>query len=749
MKPKKKIFWATLTACLISAGSLANTAQIVKSEGETPHRKIYAYFQMNSEFGTSEFGLGSFFADRPVETTLEISLRQEKGLFTGAGANGVYYGLSYNFFDAAPPTPAELIAIEMKTGNKRIIGPWSDNVNMRVQDMTYNYADSTMYAVSYGFLREEDNQQASIIYTVDLKTGNMERVSFIDTTLHVTILGLAADYAGKMYCIDNDGLLYILNQKTGKITEICNTPYKTGLHFYGMEIDHTDGSLYWTVLSEYNKDCYHLIRFDLNASPVTYQDLGEIARPSSSALPFGLYIPFVLGGETTPASASNISVTPEAQGALEATINWTCPTTTFGYEPLTDLKAIKILRDGQEVANLTTDLAPGKAMSWTDKTVPERGYHEYTIIAVNEAGEGEYAYANRYIGPDYPAKVTDVEVSKVDGCADLYLNWTASKGGENNSYVDPAKVSYRIVRYPDSVVVAENLKESTFQDKSLPELKGYNYGIFAVNEIGETVVVTDRNVAGPALNVISYFTDFSSQDTLDNQWTRVDYNQDHWSWEVTSMYGFYQFGEGIPCIEYFVNPGLTPPGSIDDADDYFITPPFLLQANRKYKLSFDYRCLSNETLEITMGKTNTAESQNAVQQLTLLPSDPYVEFGYQEIDLPSLEKESIMTIGFHLTSLINEQNYSYLQITNMTLENVGPVSNEKEDILDDIRISTARGQLYVDGAFDRVEIYALTGIKMLETIETAISTESLTPGLYLARITRDHQSRTFKFVVTR
>lgn len=749
MKRKKKLFLATLAACLTMTCALANPVPSTDAtDAKVPHRKIYAYFQMNNDFGTGEWGLGSFFADNPTETTLDISLKHEYAFFCGAAANGVYYGLSYQFFDAAPPIPDNLVAIEMKTGAKRSIGPWTNDNYMRVQDMTYNYADSTMYAVSYGMVSESSTQQASRIYTVDLKTGAMTRISFIDPSLDITMMCIAADYTGKMYGIDNDGTLYTLNPATGHITEICSTPYKTANHFWGLEVDHTDGSLYWTVLSkDENPDTYHLVRFDLKAEPVTYEDLGEIARASSTALPYGLYIPFVLAGENAPNAVNKISVIPEASGALEATLNWTCPTTTFGYEPLAELKSVKILRNGVQVAELT-DAAPGKAMSWTDKNVPERGYHEYTIVAVNETGEGEKAYINRYIGPDMPAKVTAVKVSKVDGCTDLKISWTASTGGANHSYVDPAKVSYRIVRYPDSVVVAKDLKETSFEDKALPALKGYSYGIFAVNEIGETVVVTDRYVAGPALDAASYFTDFASQDTLDNHWTCIDNNQDNWSWQITSMYGFYQFGEGVPVVEYFVNPGLTPPGSIDDADDYFITPPFMLKAHTGYKLSFDYRCVSNELLEITMGKTNTAESQNAIYQLNLLPSDPYVEFSYLEVNLPPMDKDGVMTFGLHLTSRINENNYAYLQITNLNFESTGPVSNEQADILDDLRISVNRGQLHIYGDFDRAEIYALTGVKMLETKEPTVSTESLTPGLYLARITRDHQTRTFKFVVT-
>lgn len=58
MKPKKHFFLAMLAACFISACSLANPAPSVSAAGtEAPHRKIYAYFQSNQDFGVGEYGI--------------------------------------------------------------------------------------------------------------------------------------------------------------------------------------------------------------------------------------------------------------------------------------------------------------------------------------------------------------------------------------------------------------------------------------------------------------------------------------------------------------------------------------------------------------------------------------------------------------------------------------------------------------------------------------------------------------------
>ncbi|MCM1555636.1 MAG: T9SS type A sorting domain-containing protein [Bacteroides sp.] len=650
------------------------------------------------------------------------------------------------YLDAAPPVSQDLIAIEMQTGEKRAIGPWAESQSMRVQDMTYSYKDTTMYAISYDFEGSMGNYPATRLYTVDLKTGKMKKKVVLDTAQFYH--AIAADYNGHLYVIGRDGVLYEADIQTGKVKALCKTPYGTPESFWGAEVDHTDNTLYWAAISsKYDKsENYHLIRFDLNANPVTYEDLGVIANTSSNAVLYGLYIPFVLGGENAPASPDDLSVVPDPSGSLKATLQWKTPKVDFGGNELQGLQQIKIWRDGKEVASLPAT-ETGKQMTWTDDNVPAYGIHEYVLVAVNAHGEGEKAYIHVYVGSDVPAKVTGLKVNKKEGCKELELVWNKTKTGANNGYVNPEEISYRIVRWPDSTVVANNLKDTVFTDTEIEVLDGYSYEVFAVNKIGETSVLSDINVAGPALDPTNYFTDFPWADTVLRSWTTVDNNNDNWSFGVSTMYGGYQFLDDLTALEYFINPGINPAGSVKDADDYFVSPPFLFKANTVYRIAFDYRCVSNETFEITVGKTNMAEGQSVVKKMVLEPAIPYVECNYLEVQLPALEEDGIRTIGLHLTTPVPLNYYSFLQITNLYVEEVGPVAVEGRDALEDVRVSCNYGEIRIDGAFDYAEVYSVNGQKKARTVQPVLNVENLAQGVYLVRVVRGQEARTFKVVV--
>ncbi|MCM1041122.1 MAG: T9SS type A sorting domain-containing protein [Bacteroides sp.] len=745
MKLKRNIV-LFLFALLASGFTLAGTVRTEDAGQKAPHRKIYAFFLANYKFGLGDFGIGSFYADKPQKTELWQSFKSENSFFAGAAANGMYYGLSYLYLDAAPPQPEDLIAVDMQTGEKHAIGPWAEDVSMRVQDMTYSYKDSTMYAISYDYEGEVGNYPATRLFTVDLKTGKMNKKVVLDTVQFYH--AIAADYTGHLYVIGRDGVLYEADKQTGKVKALCKTPYGSPTSFWGAEVDHTDNMLYWAAISQDFDTArnYHLIQFDLNANPVTYKDLGVVADAESKAVLYGLYIPFVLGGEDAPAAPENVSVIPDPSGALKATLQWTTPKVDFGGKELQGLQQIKIWRNGKEVATLpATEI--GKKMTWEDDNVPEYGPQEYVLVAVNAQGEGEKAYIHIYVGPDAPAKVKGLKVNKKEGCKELQIVWEKTRTGANNGYVNPEEISYRIVRFPDSIVVADNLKDTVFTDTKIEVLDGYSYEIYSVNKEGESSVLSNVNVAGPAMDPTYYFTDFISADTMAHSWTTVDNNKDGWTFDVSTMYGGYQFLDDLTALEYFINPMINPAGTVKDADDYFVSPPFLFKANTVYRVAFDYRCVSNETFEITVGKTNDAEGQTLVKKMVLEPSHPYVECSYVEVELPALEEDGIRAVGLHLVSPVPVDYYSFLQITDLYIDEVGPVAVEGRDALEDVQVSCNYGEIRIDGAFDYAEVYSVNGQKKAKTVQPVLNVKNLAQGVYLVRVARGQDARTFKVVV--
>lgn len=737
------------TALMLLAGAWgAETKTLGNPETkEAPHRKIYAYFQSNFDFG-GNYGLGSFYADSPEETQLEVPFSY--GIYAGAAANGVFYGFSYEYMTAAPPVARDMMAVNLRTGETRYIGPWEAHEYMKPVDMTYSYADSAMLALDYWYeyCEDEDGNPdsylACTLWEMDLKTAQMEKRLILDTSAAYS--AVAANYEGEIFLMGNDGILYDLDEETGKVTAVCTTPYSGPDHRWSMEFDHTDGSLYLLTMARGHEDegaQYHLVRFDMQSTPVTYEELGGLGNSvESEALAYGLYIPYVLAGEDAPAAPTALSVEPDAQGALKATLKWTTPELTFGGDALSGLSAIKVFRDGVEIAEVPAT-ENGKAMEWVDENVPELGFHEYALCAVNAEGDGEMAYVNRYVGPDIPAKVTNLKVGKVSGCAELHLSWTASEGGENGSYVDPAGVTYEIRRYPDSVTIAEGLKETSFVDNTLENLAGYTYEVFACNEIGSSSVLSSWAVAGPAM-LPPYRCEFSEEEIL-TQWTVEDGNEDAWGWMFNSFYGLYQFGDYVPAAEYLLNPSLGLP-QMEYADEWLIGPPLALEGGMKYRISFDYRCVSDEVLEITLGKINTYSDQSTVGELSLPPASPYTEFGYQEMEIPVTEK-GIYSIGMHLVTPVNSDFYSHLQITNILVEEAGPLSVEDTDAMADVNARYVAGEIRVDGEFDHVEVYGISGQKILSTTSAVIPVDFLPQGVYLVRIYGTQGVKTVKVLV--
>ncbi len=119
----------------------------------------------------------------------------------------------------------------------------------------------------------------------------------------------------------------------------------------------------------------------------------------------GLYIDDIyvtcVGALAAPAMVSNLSVTPDADDALEATIGFTVPTTRIDGDILaSDPIRIDIYRndDLETPVHSIANPVAGALLSWTDTEVPFVGYNKYTVMAVNAAGNGEKAEADAFVG---------------------------------------------------------------------------------------------------------------------------------------------------------------------------------------------------------------------------------------------------------------------------------------------------------------------------------------------------------------
>ena len=139
-------------------------------------------------------------------------------------------------------------------------------------------------------------------------------------------------------------------------------------------------------------------------------------------------------------------------------------------------------------------------------------------------GSSPLNYVYAYAGYDVPKAVTGVTLAVENGQANL--TWTAPEGGVNNGYIDFDHLTYKVVRMPDNVVVAESLSGTAFTETLPTKMERYYYLVAPVNGEGKQGEFTESNriLAGESFGT-PYFDDFSDESTQ-SLWTIVDNNND-------------------------------------------------------------------------------------------------------------------------------------------------------------------------------------------------------------------------------
>ncbi len=689
----KKLFLSVLLAVLTLAAGAATAASGV------PHRLVYGYFMSYDDSGI--YGIGRFYMDDPTSTEFLDQGDGNMGWFCGACVRGVLYGCQYEYNLTEGPVPTGFMAYDLTTGKKTKVGDYADpdtpNPNLKYIDMTYDYSTETMLAVGFEL-------GTTSLFKFDLTTGKAEKIVDLDAGLGT----IACNMKGELYGIGQDGVVKKVDRQTGHCTDVFNTGYSGMLSNQSIEFDHTTGDLYWAsnvINPDERADRTILVKIDLDSPTPTMQDMTEL--PYGSRL-LALYIPFVKAGENAPKAVDNLKVTPGAEGAPQATLQWTNPSLTFGGNQLSDLKSVTIKR-GDKIVGTVETTEPGKAMEFVDKDVPD-GEYRYTVYATNATGDGEEAYMSAYVGRDCPSAPANATVKPGEGCATGIISWEKPTEGLHGGYFTDEGLTYRIVRYPDEVEVAKGLTATSFTDDKLRRLGKYYYKVYASNPYGEAASTTNANVLGKAIEVSEsqeFVEGFTDQDYFYNRWTEIDGNHDNYSWTFNSLAPSYQFGDNAPGAEYFINPGVTSSGQA--ADEWLITPPLDLKAGRKYAATISVRVISDENVSLTFGSTNEATGQTVVKDLVIKPTqkegETPVPFTDYTVDLPMSQVDRIGCVGIHITTPYPESGFSFFHMTSVKVKDVTSTG------ISDIKASKGDEQLRIYNANGQYVGKSLKGLK--------------------------------------
>ncbi|MDP8210326.1 MAG: carboxypeptidase-like regulatory domain-containing protein, partial [Candidatus Stygibacter australis] len=184
----------------------------------------------------------------------------------------------------------------------------------------------------------------------------------------------------------------------------------------------------------------------------------------------------------SPAAPTDFAVIPDAGGALEATIAWTCPTLQVNGDPLTDLDEMRVYRGEDLIYTDTTPVIGGPAM-YVDMAVPAPGTHTYKAVGYNDFGEGIPASGTTWVGEDVPDAVTDLTLTDVSAATlAAQLDWTNPTTGLHGGYF-PGVLGYEIERSDGAIF---NVTGSLTQwiDDTVPSPGIYWYAVTPFNGSG-------------------------------------------------------------------------------------------------------------------------------------------------------------------------------------------------------------------------------------------------------------------------
>lgn len=207
-----------------------------------------------------------------------------------------------------------------------------------------------------------------------------------------------------------------------------------------------------------------------------------------------------------PAAPTALTVTPGADCALEASVSCKAPEADINGNPVYALTKLEILRDGN-VIHTESELTPGQVITYTDRGENiTHGLHTYSARAYNDAGVGDAAQTEVYIGVRIPAKPASAMFRQTSP-GQVEVKWDKVTVDENGNTIPENFVRYAliIVANGQSTIVKEDLTATSYSYKlcepdSPQDL--YYYGVRAVTDAGfSEAALTDMLPVGKSYTV--------------------------------------------------------------------------------------------------------------------------------------------------------------------------------------------------------------------------------------------------------
>ena len=405
-------------------------------------------------------------------------------LCAGTMVRDEYWGYLYTVYGGGSMyEPVGLGKMDMETGEFELMFNYYElGFETLLADMTYDTGTNKIYAV--GMVSEGD-MTSSILYEIDINGTGFPEVKGIVGKHFFTL----SAHNGYLYGIANadnsdpentDSYLYKIDiskiDSSAEEIEYEQVGFGFGRvisYSQTMEFDHTNHKLWWTGQGLNSSSWFGEV--DIKTGRL----ISEQSIPGDAQI-VAMGIPYQKVADEAPSYVRDLKIIRGDNGTQTASMVWVNPTKNYQLQPLSELKGIKIYRDGELKATLTNG-----ETAWEEKDIPS-GVHTYKVQTYNQAGDGLYKERTLFIGRDIPGRVEELWLTAED--LKGTLTWKAPTAGKNGGWFDAATVTYTIVRMPDNKIMKTGLKETTFED-TVDKLEGYSYIVTASNPEGETVYI--------------------------------------------------------------------------------------------------------------------------------------------------------------------------------------------------------------------------------------------------------------------
>lgn len=529
-------------------------------------------------------------------------------------------------------------------------------------------------------------------------------------TLGNNFLAITFNKEGKLYGINSAGRVGEISTADATFTEILSTGMNPHYQQSAAFPANDNNTMYWAATLDDWGGTLGIYKIDLKAKTST------LLREFKHEEEFGcLWVGDKVVAKGAPAASTDLAA-DFANGKLTGKINFTAPEKTYGGQTLTGDLTYKVLVDGVE--NMQGSTQAGKAT--TAEVTTTQGLHDFAVIVSNAEGDGDKAeIENIYVGHDTPKQVKNVKLGQGDAADKLTLTWDAATEGMHNGYVDPTEVKYQVRKMPSGEIV-DNAATSPFkytvtQEKA--EKCFFDVTPYIDDEHKGLPTASNKVMIGKPFEV-PYAAGFDTNDevllfTIEH----IGDGNAYWDWDYD-----YKF------MKIY--------SSTAPKNDWLFTPFIAIEEGSIYKLSFDVRTIGTEKYEVKYGLAPEAAAMT--EQLAADTEVDTDQFAPRIVEFTAKQTAAIY-IGFHANTTDVEKGMN-LYLDNIRLKKVGTTAISSVSALAaDVNLRIADGGIYVLGVDNYISVARIDGTNLFSGAVKAGQHIALEKGIYLVRTAKGTQ----------